>query len=67
LRYNRRNQRDRRNGKTMTTRTFKTVDPTTEETIVFAIEDDPNWIADKEYQDEDGNWWPVENKEEEVE
>ena len=26
------------------------------EVLVFAVESDPNWVADSEYQDEDGNW-----------
>jgi hypothetical protein len=33
------------------------------ETMVFSIDTDPNWVADTEYQDEEGNWISDEDEE----
>lgn len=39
------------------------VDSKTGEAMVFGIETDPNWVADTEYQDEEGNWISDEEEE----
>lgn len=46
--------------------TEKIVEVTTQdgESLVFAIETDPNWVAPTEYQDEDGNWLSDDEEEE---
>jgi hypothetical protein len=36
------------------------------EPLVFEIESDPNWVADYEYQDEDGNWTSNDEEEEQA-
>ena len=37
------------------------------EVLTFGIESDPNWVADSEYQDEDGNWISDDDENEEQE
>lgn len=48
----------------MTTKSVTVINPNTGEPMVFAIETDPDYIPEKEYQDEDGNWFPAEEEEE---